>query len=141
MDYRISKEHVWVCLIEDRRDAMAERLRALSDGGVDLELIITRREKQGRALMFVSPLRTPEEIQTAQELGLSIADSLHNLRIAGPNTRGLGARMATALAEAGISMRGYTAAALGDLQVTNIAFDSIEHEDRAKTILEDLLRS
>lgn len=142
MAYRISREHVWVGVIEDRPNAMAEKLRALAgDGGVNLELIITRRERHGRALLFVSPLSTPEQIQAARDAGLSIADGLRNLRIEGPNAPGLGGRITTALAEAAINMRGFTAAALGQSQVTNIAFDSDGDVKQATKILEKLLAS
>ncbi len=141
MAYKITKEHVWVSVIDDRPGALAKQLRLLSEGGVNLELIITRRERHGRALMFVSPLRSAEEIATAEKTGLAIADSLRNLRIEGPNALGLGARITTALGEAGISLRGYSAASLGDLQVTNVAFDSDVDIDSAKAILEDMLSS
>lgn len=139
--YKITKEHVWVAVIDDRPGALAEKLRALSNSGVDLELIITRREKHGRALMFVSPLRTAEEIKAAEQVGLAIADSLRNLRIEGPNALGLGNRITTALAQAGISLRGFSAASLGDQHVTNIAFDSDTDLDQAKATLEAELAS
>ncbi|MHC4984278.1 MAG: hypothetical protein ACYTF6_14070, partial [Planctomycetota bacterium] len=63
MAYQITTEHVWVGAIPDRPDALAERLRILSKGGLDLELILAQRDMPGRALMFVSPLRSPEEIE------------------------------------------------------------------------------
>ena len=141
MEYKISREHVWVGVIEDRPNAMAEKLRALSNDGVNLELIVTRRERHGRALLFVSPLNTPEQIQAASDAGLAIADGLRNLRIEGPNAPGLGGRITTALADAGINMRGFTAAALGQLQVTNIAFDTDDDVKQATDILETLLDS
>ena len=141
MEFRITKEYVWSGEIPDRPDAMAERLRALSEGGLDLELIVGRREQSGQGLMFVSPLRTVEEIEAARKAGLSQADSFLALRVEGPNTIGLGARITSAVARAGLNMRAYTAAALGDRHVTNIAFDSIEDVDRAKTVLEQELSS
>lgn len=131
MSYKVTKENVWVAVIDDRPGALYEKLNALSAGGADLELIITRRERKDRALMFISPLRTPEAIQAAQKAGFSIADSLRNLRIAGPNAPGLGARITGALAQAGISMRGYSAASLGELSVTNITYDSDADQEAA----------
>lgn len=136
MGFRISKEHVWVGVIADRADALADKLRQLREGGLNLELIISRREQPGRALLFVSPLRTVEEIDYAEKVGLSRSGSFLALRIQGPNEPGLGARIAGTLGEAGLNMRGFTAAALGDLQVTNIAFDQRAMADRAKEALE-----
>ncbi|MBN2445628.1 MAG: hypothetical protein JXO22_02810 [Phycisphaerae bacterium] len=139
MKYRITKEHVWAGLIDDRPGALGEKLRDLSMGGLDLELIITRRELSGRATMFVSPLRTVEELEVAAKAGLARAGNVRTIRIEGPNGVGLGAKIAMAIADAGISMHGFSAAALGDRQVTNIAFDSDDDGDRAKAILEELL--
>lgn len=141
MSYRVTKEHVWVCVIDDRPGALHQRLEALSASGVNLELIITRRERHGRALMFVSPLRSEGEIRGAHQAGLSIADSLHNLRIEGPNAVGLAAFITGTLGRHDVNMRGYSAASLGQLHVTNIAFDSASDADRAKGLLEAALPS
>lgn len=141
MAYRISKEHVCGSAIEDRPDALAEKLRALAEGGLDLEMIVSRRDQAGWALMFVSPLRTLEEIELAERAGLGKEGTMQTLRIQGPNVPGFGARITTALAKAGISLRGYWAAAIGGQCVTNIAFDSDEDQDKAKAILERELAS
>ena len=141
MSYRVTKEYVWVGEIPDRVDALAEKLRTLSKGGLNLELIVSRRDRPGWGVMFVSPLRTMEEVETAEKAGLSTEKAFRIIRVKGPNVVGLGAKIATALAEAGLSVRDFTAAALGDQSVTNIAFDSDEDGDRAKAILERLLAS
>lgn len=141
MDYRITKEYVWSGTIPDRPGALAERLRALHDGGLDLELIIGRRDWSGNGVLFISPLRTVEEIEIAEKAGLAMSDSFLALRIEGPNTPGIAAKMATALAETGLSLRGYNAAAVGDRHVTMINFDRKEDTDRAKEVLEKALSS
>ena len=135
MPYTITKEYVWVGVIDDRPGALNEKLRLLSEGGVNLELIITRRDRAGRAVMFVSPIRTREEVEVARGAGLSIAESLHNIRVAGPNVMGIGARITGALAGAGITLRGYSAAALGELHVTNLAVDSLGDLEKAMAVL------
>jgi hypothetical protein len=136
MAYEITKEHVWVGAIPDKPGALAEKLRSLSDAGLDFELIISRREMPGRALLFISPLRSLEEIIAAEEAGLAQENSLRTIRITGPNVRGLGARITGALSQAGINMHGYSAAALGDQSVTNIAFDTEADADLAIAALE-----
>jgi hypothetical protein len=80
-------------------------------------------------------------VETAEKAGLSTKNSFRIVRIKGPNTVGLGAKIAGALAEAGVNVRDWTAAALGDQAVTNIAFDSDADGDRAKAILERVLAS
>jgi len=141
MAYRITKEYVCGSAIKDRPDALAEKLRALAEGGLDLEMIVSRRDQAGWALMFVSPLRTLEEIELAEQAGLGKEGTMQTLRIQGPNVPGFGARITTALAKAGINLRGYWAAAIGGQCVTNIAFDSDEDQAKAKTILERELAS
>jgi len=140
MSYSVTKEHVWVAAIDDRAGAMAEKLQTLSDGGLNLEFIISRRDRQGGALLFISPLRTLDEIGVAEQAGFKRSAGLHSLRIAGPNRKGLGCRIACVIAAEGISVRGVSAAAIGDQQVTNIAFDTDEHASRARRALELALR-
>jgi hypothetical protein len=135
MTYRITKEHVWVGAIPDRADALAEKLRALRDGGLNLELILARRAGAGHGLLFVAPLRTLEEITAVETAGLVRSATMKTIRIEGPNVAGLGAKITTALAEAGLNIREYAAAALGDRCVTNIAFDNDAEGDRARELL------
>lgn len=138
MPYRITKEWVWAGMIPDETRALAEKLLALSSGGLNLDLIISRRERPGQAVLFVSPLRTYDELDALAKAGFSKKDSFITVRITGPNVPGLGARITTALADAGIKVRAYTASALGDQHVTNIAFDSNADADQAKTVLDRL---
>lgn len=139
MSYRVTKEHVWVAQLPDLAGALAGKLQALADAGLNLEFIIIRRDKPGTALMFVSPLRTVAEIETAQRAGLVRSEGLHSLRVEGPNVAGLGSRIMQAIATAGLSLRGLSAAALGALSVTNLAFDTEADADKAKRVLEGVL--
>lgn len=141
MAYKITAEYVCGGAIKDRTKALAEKLQALSDGGLDLEMIMSRRDQSGWALMFVSPLRTAEEIEVAEQAGLRREGSLSTLRIEGPNVKGIGARIITALAKAGIDVLGYWALSLGDQCVMNIAFDSEAEQEMAKDVLEGELAS
>ncbi len=141
MKYQISREHIWVGLIPDRPGALAAKLRALTDQHVNLEMIISRRDKHGNALMYISPLRSQEEIHIADAAGLAISESIRNMRIEGPNRPGLGALVTTALEEAHINMRGFSAAALGERAVINIAFGSDDDEERARVVLDKLLNT
>jgi len=131
MAHQISKEHVWAGAIPDRPAALADKLRELSKAGLDLELILARQEIPGRALLFISPLRTLEEILAAEEAGLSQEQNVRAVRISGPNETGLGARIAGTLADADLNLRAYSAAALGKKHVTHLAFNSEEDADRA----------
>lgn len=139
MSYRVTKEHVWVAQLPDLAGALAGKLQALADGGLNLEFIIIRRDQPGTALMFVSPLRTIAEIETAKLAGLLRSEGLHSLRVEGTNVPGLGARIMNAVAAAGLRLRGLSAAALGGVSVTNLAFDTEADADEAKRVLERLM--
>lgn len=141
MSYRITREHVWGGAIEDRTGALAERLHGLAEGGLDLQMIVSRRDQAGWALMFVSPLRSDEEVAAAEKVGLSKAGRVPTLCVEGPNRPGLGAQIATALAEAGLNLRGYWAAALGEQSVTHIAFGSEADQAEGQAVLERALGS
>lgn len=136
MKCRITKEHVWGGALDDRPGALADKLAALRDGGLDLELIIARRDWSGVGLLFISPLRTLAELETAERAGLTRDQTITTLRIEAPNRLGLGARIAGALAEAGVNLQSYSALALGDKSVTNIAFDNDNDSRRAREVLE-----
>lgn len=139
MSYRITKEYVWVGVIPDHPGALAEKLRALREGGIDLELITTRRDQPGRVLLFVSPLRTMEQVEAAERAGLSTENAFRIIRMQGPNTPGLALRVAEALAASGFNLRDFTAAALGEQAVINVTFDDDEAGDRAMPLLRELL--
>ncbi len=139
MTYRITKEYVWFGSIPDHPAALAEKLHALTAGSLNLDLVMSRREAPGRAMLFVSPLRTLEELEIAAKAGFGKKDSFLTLRVAGPNTPALAAKMTAALAQAGITIRSFTGAALGDQHVTCIMFDNPADVDRAKEILDRLL--
>ena len=141
MSYRITNEYVCGGAISDKTEALAETLRTLTEAGLDLEMIMSRRDQSGWSLMFVSPLRTMQEIEAAEKVGLRREGSLQTLRIEGPNARGVGARIMSALAKEGLQVRGYWALSLGDQCVTDIAFDSEEDQMKAKALLEKELES
>ena len=140
LNYQVTKEHVWVGALPDRPGALAEALQALSLGGLNLELIFTQRDVPGRALLFVSPLRTIEEVRIAERAGLSRNNSLRTIRIEGPNIRGLAWQITRALADADIGIATYTAAAMGGFHVTNIVLEHDAEVDAAKRVLDQALR-
>jgi hypothetical protein len=139
MKYRITKEHVWGGIIPDHADALADKLRDLASGGMNLELIIAQRDWSGHATMYIAPLRTLEEIDTAEKAGFSRKASVRALRIEGPNEVGLGSRIATAIGKIGVNARGFSAMALGERSVTTVSFDTPEDVDRAKVALDQEL--
>ncbi|MGH7832382.1 MAG: amino acid-binding protein, partial [Candidatus Binatia bacterium] len=137
MAYKVTKVDVWAGEIEDRPGGLSEKLAALSGSRANFEFVISRRasEKPGTGVVFLTPVKGAGQKRAAQEAGLNTTDSLHSVRVDGPDRPGLGMKMTRALAEAGINLRGLSAAALGRRSVAYFAFDSAEDAANAIKIL------
>jgi hypothetical protein len=142
MPYSIRKVDVWAGEIDDRPGGLAEKLEALAKAGASLEFIISRRapDKPGKGVVFLTPVRGSKQTRAANEAGLGTTDSLHSLRVEGPDRPGLGTKMTRALADAGINLRGVSAAALGRKSVAYFAFDSADDAANAVKLLRTALK-
>jgi hypothetical protein len=142
MAYTVKKVDVWSGEIEDRPGGLGEKLTALSEAGANLEFLVSRRapDKPGTGVVFVTPVKGGRQKSAAQRAGLETTDSLHSVRVEGPDRAGLGMKMTRALADAGINLRGVSAAALGRRSVTYFAFDSAGDADTAMRVLKRALK-
>jgi len=142
MAYRINKIDVWVAEVEDRPGGLAEKLALLAEAGANFEFLISRRapEKPGTGVVFLTPIKGAQQKRAATETGLNTTDSLHSVRVEGADRPGLGTKMTRALADAGINLRGVSAAALGRRSVTYFAFDSASDAETAIRILRKVLK-
>ncbi len=137
MAIQISRVDVWAGDMADRPGGLAKKLEALAEAGASLEFVIARRrpEKPGLGVVFLAPVRGPRQIRAARKAGLSKPARLYSLRLEGPDKPGLGARISDAIAEAGINMRGLSAAAIGRKCVVYLAFDRDADAKMASRIL------
>lgn len=142
MAYTIKKIDVWSGEIADRPGGLGEKLAVLSDAGANLEFLVSRRapDKPGTGIVFITPIKGAKQKNAAQAAGLVTTDSLHSVRVEGPDRAGLGMKMSRALADAGINLRGVSAAALGRRSVTYFAFDSAVDADTAIRALKKALK-
>lgn len=142
MPYDVSKVDVYAGTIEDRPGGLAEKLEALAEAGVSLEFAIARRspENPGQGVLFVAPVKGAAQSRAAQRIGMTKTDSLHSLRMEGPDKPGMGARISRALADAGINMRGLSAAAIGRKMVVYFAFDSNDDAKKAASVLKKTMK-
>jgi hypothetical protein len=141
MDYKVTKVDVWAGEIMDRPGALAQKLEALAKAGANLEFVIARRDTPGKGVVFLAPLKGAPQTRAARQVGLAKTPSLPSLRLEGPNQRGLGARITRALADAGINLRGLSAAALKRSHVTYFAFDRAQDAQRAAPILKKAVKN
>ena len=142
MPYSIRKVDVWAAEIDDRPGGLAEKLEVLAKAGASLEFIISRRTpgNPGKGVVFLTPIKGTKQQRVASEAGLNTTNSLHSVRVEGPDRSGLGIKMTRALADAAINMRGISAAALGRKSVTYFAFDNAEDADNAVKLLKKALK-
>jgi hypothetical protein len=140
MKYNVSRTDVWAATIEDRPGGLADKLAALAAAGANLEFIISRRspERPGQGVTFVTPLKGAKQVKAGQAAGFQKTEKLHSVRVEGPDKPGLGARMSRALAEAGLNLRGLSAAALGRKFVTHLALDNAADAAKAVNVLKKL---
>lgn len=142
MAYTVKKVDVWAGEIADRPGGLASTVSALSGARANLEFIIARRsqDKPGTGVVFVTPIKGAKQKSAAQAAGLSTTDSLHSVRVEGPDRPGLGAKMTEALAAAGINLRGLSGAAIGRRAVSYLAFDNAADAVTAISVLRKALK-
>jgi hypothetical protein len=139
MALKVTKAEVWVATIEDRAGGAADKLEALSRVGANLEMLLARRTEQpGQGVMFVTPVKGAKAVKAAQEAGFGKPQNIHSVRIEGGDKAGLGAQIARALGDAGVSFRGVSAVAIGRKFISYIACDSAEDAARAVSTLKKL---
>ena len=140
MALNVTRADVWAGSIEDRPGGLAEKLAALAEAGAKLEFVIARRasERPGTGVVFLTPLTGAAQVRAAKKAGLEKTKSLHSLRVEGPDQPGLGAKMTQALAQAGINLRGLSAAAIGRRCVVHLALDSTADAALAARLLKRL---
>ena len=140
MKLDVTRVKVWVASMKDRPGALAEKLAALAEAGANLAFVIARRapEKPGTGVVFLTSLKGAAQLRAAKKAGFRLTKSLHSIRVEGPDKPGLGATMTQALAEAGISLRGMSAAVIGRRFAVHFAFDTTADATKAARALRKL---
>jgi hypothetical protein len=140
MTLKVSRTDTWAAAIDDRPGGLGDKLTALAAAGANLEFIIARRapEQRGRGVVFVTPLKGAKQTKAAKAAGFQKTGSLHTLRVQGPDRPGTGAKLTRALAQAGINLRGFSAAALGRQYVAHLALDTAADAAKVAAALKKL---
>jgi len=138
MNLIVERVDVWAASIKDEPGGLARLLKGLREAGANLDFVIARRapDKPGTGVVFVTPLRGDAEIAAAERLGFNITGSIHSVRAEGENRPGVGAELTEKLAEAGINLRGLSAAVIGARFVLYIGLSSAEDAEKALGILQ-----
>ena len=133
----VSHVDIWVASIEDRPGGLAEKLDALAQADVDLEFVSARRapDKPGTGVAFVAPIKGPRQMRAARKAGFEKTKSLHGVRVATGNKPGFSAELTKKLAEAGISLRGFSGASISNRAIFYLAFDSDADANKALRLI------
>jgi hypothetical protein len=140
MALKVDRVDTWLATIKDRAGGLSTKLGKLADAGVNLEFIISRRtpDKPGKGVVFVTPIKGAAQIRAAKKAAFRKSKRLHTLRVEGSDKPGMGAKITAAIAAEGISLRGFSAAAIGRKFVCHIALDRKEDTTRVRRILKKL---
>jgi len=137
MAYTVKRVDVWTGEIQDRAGGLASKLEPLANAGANLAFVIARRQPHmpGRGVVFLGPLSGGKQQKAAQAAGLTKASDLFALQVEGTDKPGVGSRITRTLADAGINVRGLSAAKTGNKFVLFVAFDSADDAGQAARLL------
>ena len=140
MSLTITKVDVWAAEIGDTPGGLAKLLGALAGAGADLECVIARRDptKPGKGVAFLTPVKGANVRKAAKTEGLAPAAKLATLKIEGDDVSGIGSRITSTVAEAGVSLRGVSAAVIGRKFVAYLGFDGDSEAGKAARALKGL---
>jgi hypothetical protein len=140
MKLEVEREQVWVTAVPNRPGTLHEKLKVLAEAGANLGFVIARRSDRSadESVVFVTPLTGSKQTKAGEAAGFRKTENMHGVRVSGADKAGVGATLTGALGEAGLNLRGLSAAAIGSKMVMHLAFDSEEDAKRAVTTLKKL---
>ena len=140
MALKVSRVGVWAASLKDRPGALAEKLAPLAEAGANLAFVIARRteKKPGTGVVFLTPLTGRQQLAAAKKAKFKKTKSLHSVKAESPDKPGLGAKITAAIAEAGINLRGLSAASIGRKSIMYLAFDKADDAAKAARALRKL---
>ncbi len=87
---QVERLDTWAASLKDEPGGLAEKLKALREAGANLEFVIARRtpETPDAGVLFVIPLKGAGQVRAAKQAGFAKSDSLHSVRLEGPDKPG-----------------------------------------------------
>lgn len=140
MAFKVQRVDTWAASLEDTPGSLAGKLIALSKAGINLDFIVARRapDKPGTGVVFAAPVQGAAATRAAKKAEFQPTKTLHTVQIQGPSKVGQGAILIRALADAGLNLRGVSAAAIGSKFVAYIALDTTADAAKAVRVLRAL---
>ena len=140
MSLTVTKIDVWAAQIEDKPGGLAKILGALAGAGANLECVVARRDpsKPGKGVAFITPIKGANVLKAAKAEGLALGQTLATLKVEGNDAPGIGSRITSAVADAGVNLRGLSATVIGRKFVVYLGFDGKAEADKAARALRAL---
>lgn len=131
---------VWSTEIDDEAGGLARTLPAIAEFGADLDHVMAYRdsEKPGKGVLFVSSVAQYIPLDRVTDIGLRRRDDRPALKIEGNDEPGVGAKLARAVAEAGVSMKSLSAGVIGNRFACYIEFDNVQDREKADAAIKAL---
>ena len=140
MSFSVTKVDIWSSKIEDKPGSLAKVLGTLGNAGANLDCVVARRDaaKSGSGIVFLTPVKGAATRKAAQAGGLALAKNVATLKVEGDDEAGLGGRISAAIADAGINLRGVSAAVIDKKFVGYFGFDTAADATKAARALKTL---
>jgi hypothetical protein len=140
MALEIHRVQVWSAEIPDRPGAAAAKLERLAHAGADLDFVFTRPHptKPDHGVLFLAPIRGPEQTKAARDAGLGPALDVTMLCVRGDNRPGVGYDLMSRLAVAGINLRGLSISLVDGRFAAYLLFDDADAAALAVQVLATL---
>ncbi len=132
MAMKVTKVEVWAGEMQDQPGSLARMLESLAAARGSVDCVIARRQpdKPGSGIAFMSPVKGKKVQDAARSAGIAPATSIATLRVEGSDKPGLGAKILRVISDAGVNLRGVSAAVVGNKFVAYFGFDN--GDDAAK---------
>jgi hypothetical protein len=140
MTLKVARVDTWSASLQDKAGNLAAKLSALANAGINLEFVIARRspDTPGTGVLFVTPIKGAAATRAARLAGFKRSTSMHTVRVECPDKVGQGRAIAQALADQGLNLRGFSAAAVSKKCVVHIAVDKAGDVTKAMRLLRAL---
>jgi predicted amino acid-binding ACT domain protein len=140
MKLEVTRVEVWIASLKDDPGSLAVKLDALSAAGADLDFVSARRspDKPGTGVVFTAPVKGAKQIAAAKKAGFKKGKRLFAICVTGPNKPGTGTAITAAVADAGVTMQGFSAHVIGKKFSLHIAFETSADATKAARILRKL---
>jgi len=137
MALKVKRVDVWAAPVDDEPGGAADKLNVLTDAGANLETVYATRNADlpSGAMMAVSPLKGAALIKTARKAGFIKVEDAYLVRIEGTDSKGRGAEITQALADARVNLAGLSASVIGRKFVCYIMVDTEKDAKKAVRVL------